>query len=152
MELVRHVDPFPLAFGDCRGRCYDLEHSRACIEYARVRRQIPRSTNCQDAQRHELERIPKGGVRTGRRGGDEGHLMDLVQVSPINTSLQRSVARISGSRADARRQYSRKISMTWKEKSERICRGGTRLPVHDVGGPSLAFHTHEASLRGTAGR
>src|SRR5215472_11303163 len=73
-RLVRHVDPFPLASGDCRGRCYDLEHSRARIEYARMQRQIPRSTNCQDAQRHELERIPKGRVRTGRRGGPDQHV------------------------------------------------------------------------------
>src|SRR5262249_58700090 len=64
-----------------------------------------------------VQRAPKAGSRCGSDGcGDEGHLMDLVQVSSINTSRGGSVARISGSRADARWQYSRKISMTWKEK------------------------------------
>jgi len=74
MEFVRHVDPFPFVSGHCRGRYYDLEHSRSCTEYARVQRQIPRSTNCQDAQRHELERIPKSPVRAGRRGGPDQHV------------------------------------------------------------------------------
>src|SRR5262249_52736564 len=79
--------------------------------------------------------------------------MDLVQVSSINTSRGGSGARISGRSGDARWQYSRKISMTWKEKkNERICRGGTRLPVHDGRGPFWALQQDEAALRAPAGR
>src|SRR5262249_40759155 len=38
--------------------------------------------------------------------------------------------------------------MTWKEKkNERICRGCTRLPVHDGRGPSWALQQDEAALR-----
>src|SRR5215469_1212279 len=43
--------------------------------------------------------------------------------------------------------------MTWKEKkTERICRGCTRLPVHDGRGPSWALQRDEAAFRAPTGR
>ena len=55
------------------------------IEVGRVRRQVK-----------------QGRAAAWMAAATRAHLMDLVQVSPINASLRGSVVRVSGSRADAR--------------------------------------------------
>src|SRR5262249_45106053 len=98
----------------------------------------------------------QAGGEISAGGAEHGHpprqpLMPLARLrtTPSHAGLVvwggGSVTQLTWPRPTAR--------MTWKEKkTERFCRGCTRLPVHDGRGSSWALHQDEAALRAAAER